>query len=208
MMMLNMKKEPLFHPRVFDTPDSAESYYKQNLKNQKRYAKDTVKKIKELGFKEGRILDAGCGYGFVAVELAKAFPKAEIVGIDLSDPLLKMARSLASDAGVSERVLFEKQDVQDIQYPDDSFDAVLNLYMFHIVEDPKKMVEEIDRVLTPNGILYLRDLRRSWLGYFSRIIKTAYTLEEAKRLLKGSKLRPCKFKSSLLDFELESSSGI
>ena len=202
-----MKREPLFHPRVFDTPDSAESYYKQNLRDQKRYAKDIVKKIKELGFKEGRILDAGCGYGFVAVELAKAFPKAEIVGIDLSDPLLKMARSLASVADVSERVVFEKQDVQDIQFPDDSFDAVLNIYMFHVVEDPKKMVEEIERVLTPNGILCLRDLRRSWLGYLItriRLIKTAYTLEEAKELLKGSKLRPCKFKSSLLDFELES----
>ena len=149
MRSLNMKREPLFHPRVFNTPDSAESYYKQNLEGQKRYAKETVKKLVELGFKEGRILDAGCGYGLVTVELAKAFPKAEVVGIDLSDPLLEIARSLASDAGVSERVLFEKQDVQDMPYPDDSFDAVLNIYMFHIVEDPKKMVEEIERVLIP-----------------------------------------------------------
>ena len=203
-----MKREPLFHPRVFDTPVSAESYYKQNLRGQKKYAKETVKKLAGLELKEGRILDAGCGYGLVAVELACAFPKAEVVGIDLSGPLLKMARSLALEAGVSDRVRFEKQDVQAMPYSDNSFDAVLNIYMFHIVEDPKKMLEEIERVLIPNGILYLRDARRSWLGYFSPIIRTAYTLEEAKELLKGAKLRPCKFKSSRMDWELESWLGM
>ena len=56
-----MRREPLFHPRVFDTPVLAEGYYKQNLRDQKKYAKETVKKLTAFEFKEGRILDAGCG---------------------------------------------------------------------------------------------------------------------------------------------------
>ena len=129
-----MKREPLFHPRVFDTQDSAKYYHKENLKPAKKYSKEVVKKLTDLGFREGRILDAGCGYGLVAVEIAHAFPKAEVVGIDLGEPLLEMARSLASDSGVSGRVHFEQQNVQSMLYPDDSFDAVVNIYMLHIVE--------------------------------------------------------------------------
>ena len=38
-----MKREPLFHPRVFDTQDSAKYYHKENLKPAKKYSKEVVK---------------------------------------------------------------------------------------------------------------------------------------------------------------------
>jgi ubiquinone/menaquinone biosynthesis C-methylase UbiE len=88
-------------------------------------------------------------------------------------------------------------------YADDSFDVVLNLNMVHLVEDPVRMLNEIERVLIPNGFLFVVDLRRSWAGLIEREIRSALTLEEAKDLFSRSKLREGVFSRSFLWWRFE-----
>ena len=94
-------------------------------------------------------------------------------------------------------------NVERIPYGDDSFDVVLNINMVHLVEDPIQMLNEIERVLTPEGFLFIADLRRSWLGLIEKGIKSALTLGEVKELFRRSKLREGVFSSSNIWWRFE-----
>ena len=58
-----------------------------------------------------------------------------------------------------------------------------------MMEDLVRMLDEIERVLVPNGLLFVADLRRSWAGLIEREIKSPLTLDEARDLFSQSKLR-------------------
>lgn len=193
-----MKREELKHPRVFTDPDWAEGYARRESKRSTRLGREWAIDFKRHGFEGGRIMDVGCGPGTVAIELARAFPDSEVVGIDLSEPLLDIARRSALDAGVSDRTRFEAADVQAIPYEADSFDALVNMNMFHIVEDPIAMLNEMERILVPGGYMMLGDIKRSWIGYLIPIFRTANTREEAEEMVGMSDLRPVYFSDGFL----------
>lgn len=188
-----MKRAELFHPRVFDDQEWAEGYYKRNAKNIERVGKRYVQLLKDSGFNKGRILDAGCGFGTIPIEIAKCFDDVEIVGIDLGKPLLELGQSLARQAGVADRIEFAEGDVQDMRYAADSFDVVLSTFMLHIVDDPIVMLNEIERVAKPQAKIMMTDLRRICLALVVKKLKTAYTLEEARGVISRSDIRPGRY---------------
>jgi ubiquinone/menaquinone biosynthesis C-methylase UbiE len=197
-----MKQSPLIHDRVF-SGDFAEEYARKHRKIAERFGHKFAETLAVRGFETGRILDVGCGFGATAIVLAQRVPRSEVVGIDLSEPLLDLATQAAQSNGVGERVTFEKADVQEIPYDDNSFAAVLNLQMLHIVEDPIAMLDEMERVLLPDGILLMADIRRSWVGLLDKVFKSGLTVEEATALVRRSRLRQGTFSSDLLWWQYE-----
>jgi ubiquinone/menaquinone biosynthesis C-methylase UbiE len=198
-----MNRATLTHERIFRDEKFAGSYARRHQKMAEKFGHECAEKLSSRGFRSGRILDAGCGFGGTAIVLAKRFPNSEIVGIDLSEPLLRLANQTAQAAKLEHRARFEIGDVEKIQYADRSFDVVLSINMVHIVENPVQMLNEIERVLAPGGFLFIADLRRSWLGFVEKEIKSALTLDEAKDLFSRSKLRKGKFSSSALWWRFE-----
>jgi ubiquinone/menaquinone biosynthesis C-methylase UbiE len=198
-----MNKAPLTHERRFRDEAFAGSYARRHQKMVVKFGHECAEKLSSRGFRNGRILDAGCGSGGTAMVLAKRFPDGEIVGIDLSEPLLRLANQNAQAAKLERRAKFEIGDVEKISYGDHSFDAVLNVNMVHIVEKPVQMLNEIERVLMPEGFLFIADLRRSWLGFIEKEIKSALTIDEAKNLLSRSNLRKGIFSLSALWWRFE-----
>ena len=75
--------------------------------------------------------------------------------------------------------------------------------MVHLVENPIRMLNEIERILAPGGHLFVADLRRSWLGLLESEIKSALTIGEARDLFGESKLRNGTFRWSLLWWRFE-----
>ena len=197
-----MKQSPLVHERVF-AGDFADEYARKHQKIAEKFGREVAEKLTLRGFDGGRILDAGCGFGATTIVLAQALPRSEIMGIDLSDPLLELAIQATQTADLGGRIAFEKADVQKIPYDDDSFDVVINLQMLHIVEDPVPMLNEIERVLASDGILFMADIRRSWVGLFDRVFRTCLTVEEASALVRRSNLREGAFSSDLLWWRYE-----
>jgi len=153
------------------------------------FGQEYVRKLSSHGFQKGRIIDIGCGFGATNLVLAKRFVDSEIVGVDLSEPLLRLARQATEAAHTGERVRFEKADVHQLPYEDNSFDVVINVNMVHLVEEPVQMLNEIERILVPGGFLFIADLRRSWLGLVEGPIRSGLTIEEARNLLNLSRLR-------------------
>jgi ubiquinone/menaquinone biosynthesis C-methylase UbiE len=184
-----MKQEKLFHPRVFDEQEWAEGYYNRNKKSIAKVGKRLAIMLKKQGFKPGRILDVGCGFGSVAIELAKAFPESEIIGVDLGEPLLDMGRKLIKDEALEEQIRLEKGDAMKLGFADKQYDLVVNTFLLHIVEEPLSMLNEIERVTKTNGRIIITDLRRGFLALLIKKFKTAYTLKEASDILEQSSIR-------------------
>ncbi len=190
-----MKQINLFHPRVFNDQEWAEGYYKRNRKNIERVGKRLAGLLKTIGFTGDTILDVGCGFASVPVEIAKAFPNAKITGIDLGEPLLNIGRTLIKKEGLEKQIVLLNGDAQNLQYENNTYDVVINSFLFHIVENPIQMLNEIDRVAKPEGVILITDLRRGFLAYFINKFRTAHTLKEASDLIKESKIRKGKLSS-------------
>jgi ubiquinone/menaquinone biosynthesis C-methylase UbiE len=197
-----MKRSPLVHERVF-SGDFAQEYARKHGKIADKFGRDAAQKLVQRGFQSGRILDVGCGFGTTALVLSQAFPQSQVVGIDLSEPLLALAVQAAQAAGLDARVAFEKADVQEIPYDDGVFDAVVNVQMLHIVEHPVAMLDEMERVLAPDGFLFMADIRRSWVGLLDKVFRSGLTLAEAQALVHRSGLREGTFSSDLLWWRYE-----
>ncbi len=192
-----MKKIELFHPRVFDDKDWAEGYYNRNKTSIKKVGKRLSNHLKTIGFTEGTILDVGCGFASVAIEIAKEFPNAKIIGIDLGEPLLDIGRTLIEEEKLEEQITLLNGDAQNLKYENNSFDVVINSFLLHIVENPIQMLNEIDRVTKPNGTILITDLRRGFLANFVNKFITSYTMEEALSIFKESKIRNGKLTSGI-----------
>lgn len=71
-----MKQAELNHTRVFDDQEWADGYYRRNYGNITRMGRRFAGMLGKSGFSKGRILDVGCGFAAMPIEIAKAFPGA------------------------------------------------------------------------------------------------------------------------------------
>ncbi|MFP4430874.1 MAG: class I SAM-dependent methyltransferase [Spirochaetaceae bacterium] len=184
-----MKRAELFHPRVFDDVDWARGYYENNKESIAQTGRRLGKLLTRLDVRKGHLVDMGCGFGGVAAEIAILHPKIRVTGIDLAEPLLEIAEDLADRKTVEDRVSFAKGDVQHVDLPDDSADIVVSSYMLHIVEDPLRMLAEIERIAKPGATILITDLRRIWVAWFEKKLRTAFSTQEARELIVRSVLR-------------------
>ena len=99
------------------------------------------------------ILDLGCGTGVVARALAAASGfSGRVIGIEQSPVFVEVARRLAADEGVGERVEFRVGDVHAFDIADASMDAVIAHTTISHVTDPLGVLKEAKRVLRPGGV--------------------------------------------------------
>jgi len=102
-----------------------------------------------------RVLDVGCGAGHTA--LAFAPDAAEVVALDLTEPMLEQGRQLARERGLT-NLRFERGDVESLPFADASFDRVTSRYSAHHYPAPERALAEIRRVLRPGGRFLLVDI--------------------------------------------------
>ena len=112
---------------------------------------------------DGKGLDVGCGSGALAIACAKRNPTAAFIGIDrwgkeyasFNKPLCE---SNAKAEGVS-NVSFERGDATQLDFPDESFDAVVSNYVYHnIPGDRQAYLLETLRVLKKGGMFAIHDI--------------------------------------------------
>jgi ubiquinone/menaquinone biosynthesis C-methylase UbiE len=118
----------------------------------KRITRITLKKIAPYLSKSDNILDLGCGYGRISIPLAKEGYNIE--GIDISDNLLKRAKSIATDKRIL--INFKQGDIRKLPYKANSFEKVISLWsVFNEIlslPDQLKSINETYRVLKPDGL--------------------------------------------------------
>jgi cyclopropane-fatty-acyl-phospholipid synthase len=105
------------------------------------------------------VLDIGCGWGGMALTLAREYG-ARVTGITLSEEQLKEARARAKAEGLEDRVRFELMDYRDL---DRRFDRVVSVGMFeHVgIGFYQTFCDTMARVLKPDGVALLHAIGRS-----------------------------------------------
>lgn len=98
-----------------------------------------------------RVLDAGCGVGTTAIEVAARFG-CSVDGIDISPTMVRHARANVRDAGMEESVTIRPGDITALDFPDDTFDRVVVEAVTMFV-DRERATRELARVCKPGGLV-------------------------------------------------------
>ncbi len=119
------------------------------------YRQEAVQKcLAGISLKATTWLDAGCGTGTLSRWLAQQGCKVE--GVDAADEMLQVARRLTSQASKALSVTFRQvETIEALPFPANSFDGVLCSSVLEYVANPHACLDELERVLRPNGLLLI-----------------------------------------------------
>jgi len=109
--------------------------------------------------KDMRVLDIGCGWGGMALTLARDHG-VRVVGVTLSEEQLKVARARAEKSGLADRVEFRLMDYRDVQ---GSFDRIVSVGMFEHVGVPhyRTYFGKLRELLTAEGVALIHTIGRT-----------------------------------------------
>ena len=105
-----------------------------------------------------RVLDLGCGPGTETLGFARAFPEAEMHGLDLSAPFLTFAHLWAEEHGHA--VHYRQANAAETRYPDAHFDLIVSHILFHETSPVilPAILREARRLLAPGGVFFNADV--------------------------------------------------
>lgn len=168
-----------------------------------------------------RVLEVAPGPGYLAVEIAKS--GRLVTALDISKSFVRMTRENAARAGVD--VDARHGSASAMPLPDNSFDYVVSMAAFKNFTDPVGALNEIHRVLVPEGAASIYDLRKDasreevdgevskmglsrWNAMLTRwtfrhmLLKRAYTKQDLERMVAESRFGRGQVEISGIGFEL------
>ena len=199
-----------------ESPETVEAYNRISRWPQFKLLRRLIVREIRKYHPEGVMVDVGCGPGYLVEVMSESFPHLRFIGVDIAEEMIQKAASNPSFKGVGKRVEFRQGDVQKLPFEDNAVDFVVSTLSLHHWSQPNQALQEICRVLKPQGQFLIFDLRRDarrffyWLLRFAqtfvvpRVIRSAkeptgsaraaYTPDEAEALLSGTPFRQCKIK--------------
>ena len=151
------------------------------LGREKRMRRETVERA---GVVPGQsVLDVGCGTGSLTLAAKTAAgPTGNVHGIDPAPEMIDISRKKAARGHVD--IEFQVGVIEDLPFPDATFDVVLSSLMLHHLPDDlkRKGFAEIARVLKPGGRFFAVDMAGSSSGFLARGIGRHFIHQHADNL--------------------------
>jgi ubiquinone/menaquinone biosynthesis C-methylase UbiE len=211
--------------KQFVSPGGIEGYFATKYAE---FAKTTEKLRKEYRrladkttsvVQEGELLEIGPGPGYISIEIAKLLPKMEVIGLDISDTMIQIAKKNANEQALSERIEFRKGDASRMPFEDSSFDFVISSGSLHHWKKPAQVFNEIYRVLKSDCRAMISDLRKDapkekikdWEKHIdSKIMRwglrhsfrESYTAQQIEKIIKDTQFTEFEIKEGEIDLEI------
>jgi ubiquinone/menaquinone biosynthesis C-methylase UbiE len=111
-----------------------------------------------FGLSDGMsVLELGSGPGFVTEQLMTMLPNSHVTQFERDPDMVRRSEQYLRP-NFSGRFTIIEGDVTNIELPDNSFDFVFARFLFQHLPDPKRVLEEIYRVLKPGGVVAIADV--------------------------------------------------
>jgi demethylmenaquinone methyltransferase/2-methoxy-6-polyprenyl-1,4-benzoquinol methylase len=127
-----------------------------SLGNDRYWRKKGILSLK--GIAPQKILDIATGTGDLALEAYKLLHPEKITGIDISEKMMEIATQKVAAANLSDKIDFRQCDCCDLPFDNDTFDAATVAFGIRNFEDLDKSLQEVVRVLRPEGKLMVLEL--------------------------------------------------
>lgn len=115
-----------------------------------------VADVHDLLSSGARVGDVACGVGWAGIAIAKAYPRATVVGLDPDESSIALARRLAAEDGVGDRATFQVHDCST-PLPSGPFDLVIVIESIHDLARPIDVLSRIRESLAPDGAVIVAD---------------------------------------------------
>jgi len=138
-------KENKYDDNIFFQKYSQMSRSQQGLAGAGEW--ETLRKLLP-DFKDKRVLDLGCGYGWHCI-YAMEHGASSVVGVDISHKMLEVAKEKTHFPQIE----YKCCAMEDVEFPEESFDVILSSLAFHYVADYEILVKKIYRILKSGGKL-------------------------------------------------------
>jgi len=101
---------------------------------------------------DDRVLDLGCGAGWATRLLAARVPQGKVVGVDISDEMVRRAEQASRDFS---NISYKAGSAEKIPSDDNVFTKVLSVESFYYYEDQGRALDELFRVMAPGGRFFI-----------------------------------------------------
>ena len=131
------------------------------LRRQARFAEHTI--YQNVNFSSTKkLLEVGCGVGAQSEILLRRFPDLKLTGIDLSEKQLNAAKeTLGNLAFAKDRYDLQLMSAENLKFESESFDGAFLCFVLEHIPDPRRVLSEVRRVLSPGGIIYVTEVLNS-----------------------------------------------
>ncbi len=168
---------------------------------------------------KARILEIGCGPGWVSLELARRLPEVDIVGLEQSSELVRIAHQNKLQHEIL-NISFINTVFDNLKiFTNRSFDVIISFKGFHRWSNPQGVLNEIKRILKKQGKYAIIDYRKDlnllakasmWFtaktmsiefsSHWKTTLMHTYSLEEIVKILMQTKLKDWKIRTTLFDY--------
>ena len=120
------------------------------------YLKGIVKKLQDISQLAlgKKILEIGCGNGVGTQLIQQFFKPSEFIATEFDPRLVEIAKMKNKGSNIS----VEAGDATHLRFMDNEFDAVIGLSVIHHIPNWRACVDELQRVIKPNGLLIIKEL--------------------------------------------------
>ena len=156
-------------------------------------------------FNPTSIVDLGCGFGKLCIPVKQISESAEVTGVDLSAPLLRLAHLRSIEAGLDIRYI--QANAEQTPLPPENFEAVVSYWLLHELplEAIRNVLKESMRLLKPGGIVANFDMHTTPGGVIGKFLHIGHAARNNEPFLSGlieTNIRTVLSEAGFVDIEI------
>ena len=148
----------VLEPEIMDGEEQSSAYAQADFSDSNQWYVDHL--MDDFPGYLGNLVDLGCGPADVDIRIAKKKPDSQIIAVDGSEQMIKIAQQAVRAAGFEQQIMLRLGYIPGLPLSEHSFDAILSKDLLHHLPDPSVFWNEAKRLGKRGAAVYVMDLHR------------------------------------------------